>query len=202
MPRPADLDDRRRRGDRRLAHGRATARFLTLVRRLVVREIEDAAGAVVGLALCTVVPPRWLGQSIDVRDAPTALGRCSFSVRWHGDRPALFWEIEPHPGVTVATVTAPGLDPGWSSSELHGEALLAPVPVPPELRDEPEPEPEPEAEPEPAPSTTFPSPPPPPFLAAPGVSEVAIDLTDLAGTLRSRAATTDDGDPAAGGSFT
>ena len=78
----------------------ALARFVTVVRRLVVREIEGDDGAVTGLALCTVVPPRWLGQSIDVRDAPTALGRCSFSVRWHGDRPALFWEVEPHPGVT------------------------------------------------------------------------------------------------------
>lgn len=185
----------------------ALARFLTLVRRLAVREIEDAAGAVVGLALCTVVPPRWLGQSIDVRDAPTALGRCSFSVRWHGDRPALFWEIEPHPGILAATVTAPGLDPGWSSTELRGEALLSPVPVPPELLADLEPQLEPEPGPEPVldPPTTFPAPPPPPFLAAPGVSEVAIDLTDLAGTLRSRATTTDDGDgtgdPAAGGSF-
>lgn len=191
----------------------ALARFLTLVRRLVIREITDAAGTVVGLALCTVVPPRWLGQTIDVRDAPTALGRCSFSVRWHGDRPALFWEIEPHPGVTAATVTAPGLDPGWSSADLHGEALLAPVPVPAELLAEPDPKPRADpaddrravvAAPFPPPPTVA-APPPPPFLAAPGVSEVAIDLTDLAGTLRSRAAAPEDGDgpgdPTTGGSF-
>jgi len=193
----------------------ALARFLTLVRRLVVREVEDDDGAVVGLALCSLVPARWLGQSIDVRDAPTAFGRCSFSVRWHGERPALFWEVEPHPGITTAIITAPGLDPSWSSTELRGEALLAAVPVPPELLGEVEPVedeaagvPDAVAEPVngtagPGPTTTFP--PPPPF-APTGVSEVPIDLTDLAGTLRSRAAATEDADdppgPAAGGSFT
>ena len=178
----------------------ALARFLTVVRRLAVREVEADDGTVVGLALCSVVPPRWLGQSIDVRDAPTALGRCSYSVRWHGDRPALFWEIEPHPGITTGTITAPGLDPTWSSTDLHGEVLLAPVPIPDVLVD---------AAPAPTdgpvdgaaasangPSTFPPAPPDPqhapPYLAGWGGREVSIDLTDLAGTLRSRAAVADD----------
>ena len=60
----------------------ALARFLTVVRRLLVRELDDDHGVPVALAFCTIVPDRWLGQSIDVRDAPTAFGRCSFSVRW------------------------------------------------------------------------------------------------------------------------
>jgi hypothetical protein len=209
----------------------ALARFVTLVRRLAVRELEADDGTVVGLALCTVVPPRWLGQSVDVRDAPTALGRCSFSVRWHGDRPALFWEIEPHPGVTTATITAPGLDPAWSSNELHGEVLLTAVPVPDSLSvpagetDGTGPDGSPVGG-EPGvgervstfpPTPTAPPDPQhaPPYLAGWGAREVSVDLTDLAGTLRSRAAAVEEGaepgspeppprapDPPDGGSFT
>jgi hypothetical protein len=104
----------------------ATARFLTAVRRLLVREAADGSG----LALCSVVPPAWLGQSVDVRRAPTAFGLFSFSVRWHGERPALLWELEPHEGVDALTLTAPGLDPAWSGSGLSGDALLAAVPPP------------------------------------------------------------------------
>jgi hypothetical protein len=179
----------------------ALARFVTLIRRLAVREIEADDGAIVGLALCTVMPPRWLGQSIDVRDAPTALGRCSFSVRWHGERPALFWEIEPHPGVTAATITAPGLDPEWSSQDLHGEVLLAPVPVPDALLVDPDADATGNGGPAPSePVGTFPptpSAPPdpqhaPPYLAGWGGREVSIDLTDLAGSLRSRAGGADE----------
>ena len=66
-------------------------------------------------------PREWIGQPIDVRDAPTRRGPVSCSVRWHGERPALLWE-----GPADTTFTAPGLDPAWSSREARGEALLAP----------------------------------------------------------------------------
>jgi hypothetical protein len=56
-----------------------------------------------------------------VRDAPTHRGPVSWSVRWHGDRPALLWE-----GAPGATFTAPGLDAAWSSDDARGEVLLAP----------------------------------------------------------------------------
>ena len=52
----------------------------------------------------------------------------------HGDRPAVLWELQPHPGVERVTLTAPGLDSAWSSDELRGEALLSPVPGASELR--------------------------------------------------------------------
>jgi hypothetical protein len=115
----------------------ATARFLLLVRHLLVHEPggpgldqAGATGAARELALLAVVPEGWLGQPVDVRGAPTGCGTLSYSIRWHGDRPALLWELEPSAGVTSVRVTAPGLDPGWSSTELRGEALLAPVAVP------------------------------------------------------------------------
>jgi hypothetical protein len=111
-------------------HGWATASFLSLVRDLLVREVEIAdphhGDALVGLALCSMLPDGWEGRPVEVHDAPTAVGRVSFVLRWHGRRPALLWELEPHTGVGRVRVTAPGLDPMWSSSELRGDALLMP----------------------------------------------------------------------------
>ncbi len=107
-------------------HGPTLAAFCTFVRRLLVDETAD------GLALCSLVPDSWLGQPIEVRDAPTAFGRLGFAIRWHGDRPALLWELDPADGATVdagrpAVLTVAGLDPTWRTTELSGEALLAPV---------------------------------------------------------------------------
>ncbi len=69
------------------------------------------------------VPESWFGQSIDVRGMVTGLGTLSFSVRWHGDRPAVLWERVGGPDDAV--LCCPGLDPSWSSTERSGEALLA-----------------------------------------------------------------------------
>ena len=52
------------------------------------------------------------------------------AIRWHGDRPALLWELHPHDDRGRVRLTTPTLDPSWSSDALSGEALLAPVPVP------------------------------------------------------------------------
>ena len=73
------------------------------------------------LRLLPAWPDSWRGQPLDVRSAPTKLGPVSFSVRWHGDRAALLWEAPPG-----ARVTAPGLDPAWSTDAASGEALLQP----------------------------------------------------------------------------
>jgi hypothetical protein len=100
-------------------HGWAAADMLSFVRAMVVRETCD------GLALASLVPEGWLGRGWEVHDAPTRWGRLSCAVRWHGERPALLWELVPHEGVGPVTITAPGLDPGWSSRELCGDALLA-----------------------------------------------------------------------------
>jgi hypothetical protein len=83
-----------------------------------------------GLALSPAVPADWLGQGWELHDAPTRFGRLSYAVRWHGERPALLWHLEPHPGLEAVRLTIPGLDPAWSSTAAKGDALLAPVAVP------------------------------------------------------------------------
>ncbi|HEX2038539.1 MAG TPA: hypothetical protein VHF47_02280 [Acidimicrobiales bacterium] len=106
-------------------HGWAAADFLSLVRELLVRETVDG-----GLALCSMLPDAWASEGIEVHDAPTHAGRLSFAVRRHGDRPALLWELQPHPDITrPVPITAPGLDPTWSSTDLRGEALLSGGPL-------------------------------------------------------------------------
>ncbi|MEZ5247483.1 MAG: hypothetical protein R2707_20510 [Acidimicrobiales bacterium] len=72
------------------------------------------------------VPEAWLGQPIDVRSCGTPNGRVSFSIRWHGPRPALLWERLG--GSDAVELRCPGLDPSWSSLERSGEALLAEPP--------------------------------------------------------------------------
>lgn len=104
-------------------HGWAAADFLSLVRNLLVREAGDGS-----LALCALVPDGWVGQGLEVHRAPTHFGVLSYALRWHGERPALLWELEPHPARSApVTLTAPGLDPAWSTDEPSGEALLGPV---------------------------------------------------------------------------
>ena len=115
-------------------HGWAAADFLSFVRNMLVRETGTpspgrSSGTSPGLALCSMIPDDWWGRGVEVHDAPTHFGRISYAVRWHGDRPALLWELEPFDGVDAVHLTAPGLDPGWSSVEARGDALLAPVPA-------------------------------------------------------------------------
>lgn len=83
------------------------ADFLLKIRDGLVRETKE------GLALCADLPDEWRGQNLDVRDAPTDRGPISFALRWHGERPALLWELD---GSTTTRLTAPGLDPAWSAT--------------------------------------------------------------------------------------
>jgi hypothetical protein len=89
------------------------------------RLVVETTDGIPGVAMCNVVPDEWLGQGIEVHDAPTSFGPVSFAVRWHGDRPALLWD-----GPAGVRFTAPGLDPTWSSDRPKGDALLSPVAPP------------------------------------------------------------------------
>jgi hypothetical protein len=99
----------------------------TLLDRVRAQLIDDGRDGC--LDLLPLVPDEWLGQGVEVHEAPTAAGIVSYAVRWHGARPALLWDLDPHDGATV-TITAPGLDPTWSTTDPRGEALLAPVEPP------------------------------------------------------------------------
>jgi hypothetical protein len=95
------------------------AAFLVALRAALVREVDDRT-----VALLASFRDDWRGAPIEVHGMPTRLGRVSFAIRWHGERPALLWEVaDAAPGLVLR---APGLDPAWSSTEPTGEALLAP----------------------------------------------------------------------------
>lgn len=65
---------------------------------------------------------RWYGHPFEVHDLPTAAGRLSFALRWHGSRPALLWDLQDGGG--PAELRSAALDPSWSAGAPRGEALL------------------------------------------------------------------------------
>jgi hypothetical protein len=109
------------------SHALAVGAALLVGVRLLL--CAETVGTPAGLVLLSHPPDSWLGQGIEVHGMPTASGTLSYAVRWHGDRPALLWELEPWPGSAPVRLTC-GLDASWSSTEASGEALLAPVPIP------------------------------------------------------------------------
>jgi hypothetical protein len=119
---PALIDPQSGRGCGGEGHHRGVvAELCSLVRNLLVREVPG------GLALLSLMPEGWLGQPVEVHDAPTHAGQLSYAVRWHGERPALLWELRGRDGIDPIKISIPGLDPGWSSMQSAGEALLAPA---------------------------------------------------------------------------
>jgi hypothetical protein len=96
-------------------------------RRIVV------ANASLGVAtvdlLPAPLPASWAGQPVEAYRLPVG-GDPSVTVgvaaRWHGERPALLWEVT---GLAM-TLTSSGLDPAWSSDAGRGEALLTARPAP------------------------------------------------------------------------
>ena len=87
-----------------------------LVRRLAV---PTARGA----DLLPRLPPAWRGRNLALYGLPVPRGVVSFALRWHGDRPALLWDVSGD-----LELCASGLDPAWSTSAASGEALLATPP--------------------------------------------------------------------------
>ena len=70
------------------------------------------------------IPPAWRGSSIEAHGLPAGpASTISFAVRWHGERPAVLWEVTGDP----VELRAPAVDPSWRASSSRGEALWAPA---------------------------------------------------------------------------
>lgn len=65
----------------------------------------------------------WLGQNLQFKRLPTAAGLLSVALRWHGERPALLWEIESPTGHPF-TLSCSSIDGEFVTSDPTGEALL------------------------------------------------------------------------------
>ena len=122
--------------------GWVALRYATPAAELLARVrpglVDDSSHADTGpsLDLFAGFPSAWLGQSVEVHEAPTRFGSLSCAVRWHGARPALLWDLQPPEGRALPaglTLRAPALDPSWSTTEPRGEALLAEPAPPPNL---------------------------------------------------------------------
>lgn len=64
-------------------------------------------------------PDEWRGQSLEVHAAPTRRGPVSFALRWHGEHPALIWDV-----AVDRPLRVPGLQPDWERDVAVGEELL------------------------------------------------------------------------------
>ena len=65
-------------------------------------------------------PSGWLGANWEVHQLPAGpRSTVSYAVRWHGERPALLWEVSGEPTTLVGGASAPE----WRSDGASGEAL-------------------------------------------------------------------------------
>ncbi len=130
--RPTDgraADDALRLAVRATTDDRAPASAAASAAATIIDRVQGRADSH-QLQLLPVLPVGWRGQPIDVRGLITPAGTVSFSVRWHGERPAVLWERSGGSGSEPTTMSFPGLDQDWSSTDSSGEALLA-APVDP-----------------------------------------------------------------------
>jgi hypothetical protein len=66
------------------------------------------------------IPPGWRGAEIEAHGlAVGPATTLSFAVRWHGEHPAVLWELTGDP----VELRAPAVDPAWRTSAPSGEAL-------------------------------------------------------------------------------
>ncbi len=97
-----------------LARGTGPAAELLRARSRFLRERDDG--------IDVFCDPPAVGVDLEVYDAPTAHGSLSVALRWHGDRPALLWDLRD--GTAETELRAPTLAPGWASRAAVGETLL------------------------------------------------------------------------------
>tara|TARA_Y100001970_G_scaffold160645_1_gene196514 strand:+ start:1848 stop:3710 length:1863 start_codon:yes stop_codon:yes gene_type:complete len=114
---PSSIDPVTKRGIAGAGHDlRVTACFVRSFLRLLVDDSTDE------LLFALAWPNEWLGQGVEVHGIPSRHGTVSWAVRWHGERPALLWEVD---GLSKdLTIRVPGLDDSFVGKGCAGEALL------------------------------------------------------------------------------
>ncbi len=98
-------------------------RLHQLVRAHIEAVARCSAG---GVDVLAGMVPSTLGTALDARNIPTPFGRLSYSVRWHGERPALLWEctaIHDDQRAADLVLTSDRFG-GWSGTGARGDALL------------------------------------------------------------------------------
>ncbi len=83
---------------------------------------ERGVGATAALDLLPGHRGAWRGGNTEVIDLPTVFGPLSYAIRWHGERPALLWDLRSSGPVTLR---CSALDATWSTTEGRGETLLS-----------------------------------------------------------------------------
>jgi len=76
--------------------------------------------------MCTVlphgIPEPWWGAHFECHDlVADPRHRLSYAIRWHGERPALLWEMTGEPGIVIA---GGATNEEWHSTDMSGETLL------------------------------------------------------------------------------
>lgn len=119
----------------RVLHAAGEDRAVADLRRMNLSEVEVRAvpamparvpswwerRLVVSDDLCATLlpgdfPDGWIGTDFEAHGLPIGLSsHLSFAIRWHGERPALLWEVS-GPPMTLA-------HGDWTSAQLAGEAL-------------------------------------------------------------------------------
>ena len=117
---PTCVDPSTKNGTAGAGHDlRVSAWFVRSLLRLLV---DDTRGQ---LRFALVWPKEWFGLGVEVHGVPSRYGDVSWAVRWHGDRPAVLWEVDGGP--IDLKIQVPGLDPKFQGEGCVGEQLLSPV---------------------------------------------------------------------------
>ncbi len=93
-----------------------------LLAMLVRRTLVDETGEGLDLLPAPLVAP---GVAVEALGLPTVHGRLGFAIRWHGERPALLWELDATPTSAPTSIRAPAFDEAFVRTEPRGEALLS-----------------------------------------------------------------------------
>lgn len=69
------------------------------------------------------IPDAWRGVDIEAHGLPVGpSSTVSFAIRWHGEHPAVLWQVDGDP----VELTAPAVDPTWRTRAAQGEELWRP----------------------------------------------------------------------------